>query len=303
MKQVLVTGASGFVGGHLVRHLLNPREGRPAVRVHALLRTGSDASALPDGVIVHRYNGTPERLRTIVADAAPDVTFHLASLFRAEHQPADIRPLIDSNVEFGTQLADALSGTEGRRLVSAGTIWQHFDGDDYHPVCLYAATKQAFEAILAFYAEARRLRTTILLLPDNYGPDDTRNKLVALLLRAAYRGTTLELSPGQQRIDLLHINDVVAGFLQAADLLMTEPSSGDPPMQRYQLSSGQPRSLHELTELIGSVVGKPIDARWGARPYRQREVMMPWQGGTALPGWQPTIDLRSGIEAIKDQYV
>lgn len=306
MKTVLITGASGFVGRHLAHRLLSARSDRPRPVVHALLRANSDGSALPEGTVIHRYDGNPEQLRAIVTQCAPDVTFHLAALFRAEHQPNDIRPLIDSNLEFSTQLVDAVSATPSRRLVNAGTIWQHFDGDSYNPVCLYAATKQAFEAILAFYAEARGLHATTLLLPDSYGPNDTRNKLITLLLRAAHRGTVLELSPGQQRIDLLHVDDVVSGFIQAADQLMIQApgsTAGAGQASRYQLSSGQPRSLHELTMLISSIVGKPIDARWGARPYRQREVMMPWQGGAALPGWHPTTDLRTGLEQIKDLYV
>jgi nucleoside-diphosphate-sugar epimerase len=56
-----------------------------------------------------------------------------------------------------------------RRLVNAGTTWQHYLGQVYDPVNLYAATKQAFEAILKFYTSTRDFQAITLELTDTYG--------------------------------------------------------------------------------------------------------------------------------------
>ncbi len=289
MKRALITGGSGFVGRHLARRLT-----ASGVELHAVVRARSDTTALPPEARLHGYGGAPAELADIVDAARPDVTFHLASHFRAEHEPQDLEPLIASNVAFGTYLADALCRHPPARLVNCGTAWQHFGDRDYDPVCLYAATKQAFEAVLEYYVAARGLRVTTLKLFDSYGPDDPRGKLVGALMQAAASGRPLELSPGEQRIDLVHVDDLVRAFEIAAGRLADD----EPRSEAFALSSGRTVTLRELVSLVEAVSGRPVGANWGARPYRAREVMLPWSRGRPLPGWQPEIGLEDGLRTL-----
>src|SRR5688572_14565536 len=80
-RRALVTGASGFVGSHLLRHLTDA-----GWDVHAVLRSGSLRERLGGLATVHAHDGTTESLVDVVGAAAPDVVFHLASLFIAEHK-------------------------------------------------------------------------------------------------------------------------------------------------------------------------------------------------------------------------
>ena len=118
--------------------------------------------------------------------------------------------------------------------MNTGSYSQHYGGRAYSPVSLYAATKQAFQDILQFYCEVRGLRAVTLELPDTYGPDDKRPKLFSLLDRVARSGETLQMSPGEQLLDLLHVDDVVHGYEVAADGLL---SGHLPSPSQYQLSS------------------------------------------------------------------
>jgi nucleoside-diphosphate-sugar epimerase len=288
--RALVTGASGYVGGQIARRLLARGDG-----VHAVLRPGSDAARLPAGIVLHRFDGTIGHMQRIVAAAQPEVTFHLASLFIAEHKPEQVLPLVEANLAFGTLLADALTQNGPALLVNAGTGWQHYGNADYDPVCLYAATKQAFEALLAFYVQARGLRAITLKIFDTYGPDDPRPKLTRALIAAARAGTPLDLTAGDQRLDLLHIDDAVAAFLAAAERLRQGQGAA---MERYALSSGRRVSVRELAGIVEAAAGRKLDARWGVRAYRQREVMEPWSGGAALPGWRAAVTLEDGIAAL-----
>lgn len=296
--RALITGATGFVGRHLARHLA-----AGGAQVFALARPASDTSMLADAsmrdgaVTVLRADHDPEAIAAAVAVAAPDVTFHLASLFRAEHRPADIGPLVEANLTFGTFVLDALARHGHPRVVNTGTAWQHFGGAAYDPVCLYAATKEAFEALAAFYVQAHGLRVVTLKLFDTYGPDDPRGKVVALLMRAAATGEPLLLSPGDQEIDLVHIDDVVAAFALAAERLLAGTGTGAG-HERYAVSSGRPLPLRGLAQVVAGVAGRPINATWGVRPYRRREVMAAWRDGAALPGWTPRVDLTAGLTAL-----
>ena len=84
---------------------------------------------------------------------------------------------------------------------------------------IYAATKQAFETFIDYYCDVARMQAITLKIFDSYGPEDPRRKLVKVLAEAALNGQTLEMSGGDQRIDLVHIDDIVDAFLKAAALV------------------------------------------------------------------------------------
>jgi nucleoside-diphosphate-sugar epimerase len=235
-------------------------------------------------------------MMALIRDASPDVVFHLASHFLAQHRPEDVTPLIRSNVLFGAQLLEAMANHGAFRLVNAGTSWQHYESRDYSPVNLYAATKQAFEDILRYYAEGGSLRAVSLNLFDSYGPGDPRPKLFTLLRRVAEQGEVLEMSPGEQLIDLVYIDDIVDCFVRAADRLLAGQVTCH---ERYAVTSGSPVKLRELVELYARVIGKPLPIAWGGRPYRPREVMVPWHTGMTLPGWQPRVGLAEGLARME----
>ncbi len=256
-----LTGATGFIGQNLTRYL----EAK-----------GWSLQTIP--------RGTSQMVKLLTAHR-PDVVIHLASRFIAEHEPRDVGPLISSNIIFGTKLLEAMRLAGITRLVNAGTSWQNPE-----PVCLYAATKSAFEEILRYYVSAEDFRAVTLEIFDTYGPGDKRPKLIPKLLDAMVTRTPLDMSPGGQQLDLVHIDDIVSAFEIAAERLMEGKGCA---MESFALSSGQTYSLKEIVNLLG-----PIDVRWGARPYRRREVMAPWSNGVPLPGWRAKISLAEGLHEL-----
>jgi len=230
-----------------------------------------------------------------VTEAKPDVVFHLASLFLSQHATKDVTTLIQSNVLFGNQLLEAMRVSEISCLINTGTSWQHYNNENYNPVCLYAATKQAFEAILEYYVQACGLRAITLKLFDTYGPDDPRPKLFHLLSKTAASGEALDMSAGEQLIDLVHIDDVIEAYLIAAQRLLACQVKQH---EIYAISSGQPMTLRELVELYASVTKQTVRVNWGARPYRFREVMTTWKNFQHLEQWQPKITLAEGMQKV-----
>jgi len=292
-KIALVTGATGFVGSHLVRRLV-----RDGWRVHVIVRPTSSLAHLNESTVditVHRHDGTTEGMLAIIQKAQPEIVFHLASLFISEHQPKDVAPLIQSNLLFGTQLLEAMKQSGITCLVNTGTSWQHYHGETYNPVNLYAATKQAFDDMLRFYLETSELRVVTLKLFDTYGPDDSRPKLIPLLMKMARSGETLAMSAGEQLIDLVYIDDVVDAYVLAGLALFKEKENI---REEYVVSSGRPLSLQELVRVYEAATGERLSIQWGGRAYRAREVMIPWQFGSLLPGWSPKISFDQGLRKI-----
>lgn len=284
---ILLTGATGFIGCAVARRLVDSGHA-----VHAILREQSDAARIPHAVQVHRHDGTTEQLCEIVQHAAPAVVVHMASLFLSEHTVAQVAGLIESNVLFGTQLLEAMRQAKVGCFVNTGTCWQHFDSPAVRPVNLYAATKQAFDTLVDHYNDAHDISQVTLKLCDTYGPNDQRRKLVGLLMEAALSQHQLQLSPGEQTLDLTYIDDISAAFERAVDLV----TSSEAKVSARYLVSGSRHTLRETVAIVGDVVGRPVDAVFGGRPYRHREVMVPSKTcEPKLPGWSPVFDLRAGL--------
>jgi nucleoside-diphosphate-sugar epimerase len=181
-RVALVTGATGFVGGHLVRRLR-----ADGWTVFSVVRRASDDPS------AHHHDGTTESLSRIVTSVRPDVVFHLASRFVAEHGESDVESLVRDNILFGAQLLETLQAAGCSALVNVGSAWQHFGNAEYSPTSLYAATKQAFLDIAEYYVAAQGLRMVTVEFTDTYGPADTRRKLIPVMLGAERSGTELQM--------------------------------------------------------------------------------------------------------------
>ena len=279
-RRALLTGVTGFLGGYTARCLI-----ADGWQVTAVVRTSSRIDLLPAAVReqIVLYDAEHMDLREVVREAAPDVVFHLAAYYTTTHSYDEIDDLIASNVTFGTKLLDAMDRNNVRRLVYARSSWQHYHGDAYEPASLYAASKEAFDAIVRFYEAANGLQRIGLTLFDTYGEDDRRNKLLAVLPKIAAEGKRLALSPGEQQVDFVHAEDVARAFALAGSYLAEGRVElcGD-----YIVSSGTAVTLRELIRRYECLRGEQMPVDWGARPYRVREIMIPWRGGRILPGWE-----------------
>lgn len=285
-RRILMTGGTGFIGRRLSERVL--AEG---AEVHVVVQPGFE-DVCP-GATGHLHDGTTAGLLGIVESVQPELVYHLASLYLAAHTPDDIERLIASNVLLGTQLLEGMAQAGCTRLINTGTGWQRFGTEAYDPVNLYAATKQAFEDIAAYYV-ARGISTTTLTLFDTFGPADPRPKVLPLLIKAALSGERLDLSPGDQQLYLVYIDDIIDAFVHAGHLIAEQDAPG---VHRYSVVPDEALSLKQIAAVVEQVTGRTIDAHWGGRPYRDREVLVPWVGAR-LPGWSPKVSLAEGIRLV-----
>lgn len=292
--KILITGATGFIGRSLV-----PCLRQAGHEVCAVVRPLTDVTLLSrDGISFFRDDGLSDLQPELAAHGPFDGVVHLASLFLASHRSEDVLPLLTSNVLFSTRLLDAAVRSGVTWFLNTGTAWQHYEGREYSPVNLYAATKQAFEALAQYYVEGHGLRFITLALGDTYGPGDTRSKLLNLWCRIANTGTPLDMSAGLQEIDLVYVTDVVEAFKCAVEQFQSANWPEDA-MPTFRVATGERYSLRELAKVFEEVTGTALPIRWGTRPQRPREVMLPWEGAIpVLHGWQPKVPLRMGLARL-----
>lgn len=291
---IFITGATGFIGSNLCRHLL--KEG---YKVHIGLRKESDLSNIEDvknDLHIYYYTNSIFDLASFFTKESIKGVFHLASCFIAEHKTDQVKRLIDSNILFGTFLLEAMRIAKVKNLINTGTSWQHYDNERYNPVCLYAATKEAFDAIIKYYTECEELSCITLKLFDSYSENDNRPKLINVLNKFAAEGKVLDMSEGEQQINLLHVNDICRGYVNAYELLLKNENNSL--NEKYTLAAKEIVTLKKLIAFFNRISPKKITINWGLKPYRKREVMTLWSDFEILPNWEQKISLENGLNKL-----
>ncbi|MDD0852539.1 NAD(P)-dependent oxidoreductase [Halobacteriovorax sp. GB3] len=286
---ILVTGATGFIGNHVVKELLKSQ-----FNVYCLVRSSSSVGTLEkEGAKVVCREDID--LVQFLKENEIEGIIHLASLFLSAHKSEDIAPLVNSNILFGLELLEASSKSSVKWFLNTGTFWQHYNDAAYSPVNLYAATKQAFEDLMKYYTETNQIMGVTLKLSDSYGPGDTRKKIFKLFHEMAESGSSLDMSAGEQKISINYIDDIVSAFIKLTNLLISESplvKNGED----FNVTSSEVMSLKNIAKLFEEVCGKKLNINWGLREYREREVMIPWTDQKVVPGWEQKFSLKEGIK-------
>jgi nucleoside-diphosphate-sugar epimerase len=290
-NSVMIAGASGYIGSNLLAYLLQHQ-----CKVTCIVRSEAAQREIESkfrNLEFVSYEKDDERIIKKLIEDKTDIVFNLASKFVVNHAPNDIDELISSNIKFSTHIFESMRVAGVKNVVTTGTSWQYFRDDEKVAANLYAATKSASDEILKFYVDAYGFNATRLIIFDTYGIGDRRPKLIPRLLGSS-PDDVIEMSAGEQRIDLVYISDVIQAYIQAASLLVDQRGL----LSEYTVRTGRPVDLRSLVELCSIIFNKEINVRWGALPYRPREIMVPWSGGFRVPGWKPSVGLEAGLKMV-----
>ncbi len=285
--KLLITGASGFIGKHLCQKLHSIGH-----EVSIIKRKDSNTTSIKSLIqkewILEEIN---HDLNKVFASQSYDAVIHLATQFQADHQYTDIKNLVEANYTFGLQLVEAMIKNHCFKLINFSSSWQEYSLTDKSPVNLYASIKKAFAVTLDYYQSVHNLNVLHFRIYDTYGPADQRRKIIPILIKAFKDKTPIDISPGDQLLDLVHVEDICAGVIIALE--GSYPSGSE-----YALATFEPKSLKSIAKNFEEITGINDLLKFGGRPYRNREVMEPTYPVPQLPGWKPQIHLEEGLKAI-----
>lgn len=294
----IITGATGYIGSHVLKYLLSK-----GWDIHVVADPKFGYTSLEDvrsQIDIFEYEGEINALIAYFQKVNVDVVFHLAAAVITNYKPEQVPVLIQSNIQFGTEILEAMKASSTRKIVSTGSYWQNYNSDTYNPVDLYAATKEAYEKIVQLYVDAFNFRHINLRLFDVYGEDDNRPKLWNILKKIAGTDEVLEVSPGEQKLDMVHISDVCTAYEAAYQLLS---QSEDIQNETFGVMTGAQHSLKSIITLYEQKMGKKINVRFGGRPYKAREVMAPFNRYNVLPNWKAEIMIEKGLAILAEDSV
>jgi UDP-glucose 4-epimerase len=286
--RVLVTGASGFIGRAVVAAL----RGR-GVLVTAVDREPPEPS-WDDGVTV--VTGDLAEQETCVAafETRPDAVVHLAALTSVLRSVDAPMQTFAQNVTITQVLLELSRGSGVGAFVLASTnavvgdVGTSTIGVDLplRPLTPYGGTKAACEMLLSAYSGSYGLATAALRFTNVYGPGMShKDSFVPRMMRAALSGTGVRVyGDGQQRRDLVFIDDVVNGVLLALD------SKYD---GRAIIGSGRSVSVLEMLDAVRTVTGCPVPAEHVEAPAGEMPAVV--VDITNDLGYEPTVSLEDGL--------
>lgn len=278
--RVLVTGATGFIGRHLLARLRGI-----GCTVHAATRH-PDAE-LPDGVRRHVAElADAEAAARVVSAARPDVIVHLGGLVTGTREPDAVLPTLHANLLASVHLLDA-AHRSGARLVMTGSVEENAPGPATSP---YAAAKRAAAEYAGMYHRLWGVRATVLRLSMVYGPGPQEpRRLLPHVIDSALRGRAPRLSSGVRLVDWVYVDDVVDAVLKAA--------CADAAGAVLDIASGAPVSVRATVERVLGLMGSAVRPDFGALPDRPFDAPQLADIAPAFEvlGWQPSVTLDDGL--------
>lgn len=290
---VLVTGATGFIGAHLVRRL-----GALGARVHAVSRTPRTEAG--HGETWHVADvGDAEAVERLVGSVRPSVVFHLASEVAGARDPRLVRPMLESNLAGVVNLLTTVTARPGTRVVLAGSLEEpRPEESEAAPSSPYAVAKWAASGYARMFHELWDVAVTTLRIGMVYGPgqNDT-TKLVPYVTLSLLRGEEPGLGSGTRLLDWVYVDDVVDAFLAAGRV----PEAAG---RSFDIGTGTRTSIRDTVELLGRIAGSPLRPRYGAlsdRPLDSARIADIAPASETLR-WRPAVGLEEGLRRTVAWY-
>jgi GDP-4-dehydro-6-deoxy-D-mannose reductase len=294
--RALITGAAGFVGGHLWAHA--------AGRGAELVGPSREELDLLDAAAV----------RGLVADFRPDAVFHLAALASVGQSWSEPAETLDNNMRATLNLLEAVRAEAPEAVVLAAGSGEQYGpvaedrlpvGEDepFRPQNPYAVSKASADLLAGFYADAHGLRVVRTRAFNHAGPGQSDAYVVAAFARqiaeaerAGLEELVIETGNLAPRRDFTDVRDVVRAYWLAVE-------QGEPAI--YNVCSGVSVPVADILARLADLTDLRVEQRTDPARLRKHEVM-DIRGSherlTEATGWQPEIALETTLADTLDWW-
>jgi len=308
-KRVLVTGAGGFIGSHLVDELLN-KGAEVTAFVHYNARNDW-------GMLEGRYNDKTPNLTVIAGDVTDsqfvknaisekEYVFHLAALIGIPYSYVAPESYVNTNIKGTLNIMQACLDTGVDRVVHTSTsevygTAQYTPIDERHPLqgqSPYSASKIGADKIAESFYCSFGLPVTTIRPFNTFGPRQSTRAVIPTIITQALTSNSIKLGSLTPVRDLTYVADTVQGFIKFAESPKTVGKT-------VNTGSGRGVNMGELAALIIKQVNPNATIIYDKERIRpdKSEVMQllcDKRYAKDLAGWEPKYSLENGLSLTID---
>ena len=304
-KKVLVTGADGFIGSHLVEGLIAAGANVRAFVYYNSFNHWGWLDSFPKDKLkkldifsgdIRDPNGVAEAVKGM------DTIFHLAALIGIPFSYHSPDSYVDTNIKGTLNILQAAKRYDAKKVVHTSTsevygTAQYVPIDENHPIkpqSPYAATKSAADTLALSFYYSFNLPVTVLRPFNTFGPRQSARAIIPTIISQVYAGkTAIHLGNQNATRDFTFVQDTVRAFMAVA---ASEKTTG----QIFNAGSGQETSVKDLVGIIGKVTKKKlkiVSDKARLRPAKSEVERLLCDAGKiqSACGWTPKISLEQGI--------
>jgi dTDP-glucose 4,6-dehydratase len=306
-KRVLVTGAGGFIGSHLSERLVElGARTRALVHYNALGSWGwlDQSPCKGDIEVVAGDIADRDSVRNAVKDT--EVVFHLAALIAIPYSYQAPASYVRTNIQGTLNVLQAAQELNVERVVHTSTSEVYGTArmvpiSEEHPLqgqSPYSASKIGADKIAEAFHCSFNVPVVTVRPFNTFGPRQSARAVIPTIITQCLAGEQVRLGHLHPTRDLNYVANTVEGFLRAA----AEPKALG---QAINLGSGREISVGDLAQLIGRLVGKPIqivsdDRRLRPGKSEVERLLADNSKARSLLGWEPRIGLEDGLQRTID---
>ena len=280
MPNILLTGATGFIGSNILKEI----ELNNIVFVIQRIKSKKKIKKTKNIKIINfnDYNSLHNKLKKIKVDTI----IHCATHYKKEHFYNDIYKFVDSNILLGNVILESMKILNAKQFINLSTTWEDDDNIANNPKNLYAAYKKSFSCIIQYYKKKiPNTKFIDLMIVDTFGTNDEREKLINTLRQNYHNKRTSKIISKRLYLNLVNVDDITNAI---KIILQGKTKTG-----KYILKNSQYLNIFKLIQYINKDNNNKMKVKWLSNKLIKNKISK----YKKLKSWNPQ---KSKISNIRD---
>ena len=281
MKNILLTGGTGFIGKNFTNILKNK------YKIFLLVnKTKKNLSFKNEKNINYLFFNDVNEIKNILKKKKIIYFINLATHYTLGDKDKDIIKVINANILLPSLVISSLNKKYLKKIITIGTMMEHSNNSKYYPSSFYAASKRSFEALIKYYKlKFPFLKVFCLKFYETFSDNDKRNKIIPTIKKRFIKNTITEISSTKLSLNFLHVDDII----NAIEIILTKKIIPG----NYQIKAKKFTKIKDLIEKFNKKNFKKINCKFGNEKLFQINYNL-----KKLPYWRQKTSLEIKFDDI-----